>query len=110
MQNKLTAISENGGGTVPAHWSLEPNYPNPFNANTVLPFQAANASANAALQIYNLQGQKIRTLLDGPLGPGFREAIWNGRDASGQIVASGVYLYRLQAGSIALTRKLLFLR
>ena len=107
---RLTAISENGGGPVPSHWSLEPNYPNPFNANTVLPFQAANASANAALQIYNLQGQKIRTLLEGPVGPGYREAIWDGRDASGQIVASGVYLYRLQAGSIALTRKLLFLR
>ena len=90
-----TAVEATTGPT-PASWSLLPNYPNPFNAGTILPFIAPN-SAPAALHIYNLHGQKIRTLTTGPVAAGYGEVAWDGRDHSGQVVASGVYLYRLEA-------------
>ena len=107
---QLTAVAETGNGSVPSDWSLRQNYPNPFNSSTVLPFQAPTSIANAALHIYNLQGQKVRTLVEGPVIAGDREISWDGQDQNGRIVASGVYLYRLKTGSIDLTRKLLFLR
>ncbi len=107
---RLTAVAETGNGSVPSDWFLRQNYPNPFNSSTVLPFQAPASTADVALHIYNLQGQKVRTLAEGPVIAGYREITWNGRDQNGRIVASGVYLYRLKIGSIDLTRKLLFLR
>jgi hypothetical protein len=107
---RLTAITEADNGSAPTEWSLRQNYPNPFNSGTVLPFQAPASIAHAALHIYNLQGQKIRTLIEGPVVAGYREITWDGRDHTGHIVASGVYLYRLETDSVDLTRKLLFLR
>ncbi|HIL11135.1 MAG TPA: DUF2330 domain-containing protein, partial [Candidatus Latescibacteria bacterium] len=107
---RLTAVAETGNGSVPSDWFLRQNYPNPFNSSTVLPFQAPASTADVALHIYNLQGQKVRTLAEGPVIAGYREITWDGRDQNGRIVASGVYLYRLKIGSIDLTRKLLFLR
>ncbi len=103
-----TAIEATTGST-PVSWSLLPNYPNPFNAGTILPFLAPD-SAPAALHIYNLHGQKVRTLTTGQVAAGYGEAAWDGRDHSGHVVASGVYLYRLETEGVELTRKLLFLR
>ena len=103
-----TAIEATAGPT-PTSWSLLPNYPNPFNAGTILPF-IAPGSAPAALHIYNLHGQKVRTLATGQVAAGYGEVAWDGRDHSGRVVASGVYLYRLETEGLELTRKLLFLR
>ena len=103
-----TAVEATAAPT-PASWSLLPNYPNPFNAGTILPFIAPD-SAPAVLHIYNLHGQKVRTLTIGQVAAGYGEVAWDGRDHSGQVVASGVYLYRLETEGVELTRKLLFLR
>ena len=103
-----TAIEATAAPT-PTSWSLLPNYPNPFNAGTILPFLAPD-SAPAALHIYNLHGQKVRTLTTDQVAAGYGEVAWDGRDHSGQVVASGVYLYRLETEGVELTRKLLFLR
>ena len=103
-----TAIEATAGPT-PTGWSLLPNYPNPFNAGTILPFIAPD-SAPAALCIYNLHGQQVRTLATDQAAAGYGEVAWDGRDHSGQVVASGVYFYRLETEGVELTRKLLFLR
>jgi len=103
-----TAIEATAGST-PTGWSLLPNYPNPFNAGTILPFIAPD-STPAALCIYNLHGQQIRTLTTAQAAAGYGEVAWDGRDHSGHIVASGVYFYRLETEGMELTRKLLFLR
>ncbi len=63
-----------------------------------------------ALHVYNLQGQRIRTLIEGPVPAGYGEVSWDGRDQGGRPVAGGVYLYRLETGTVKETRKLLFLR
>ena len=95
--------------STPSDWTLLQNYPNPFNGSTVLPFQAPR-SARVALHVYNLQGQRVRTLIDGSVPAGYGEAAWDGRDQGGRPVAGGVYLYRLETGGFRETRKLLFLR
>ena len=107
---RLTTVTETGDDAGPSAWSLAQNYPNPFNSGTVLPFEAPRATTAAALHIYNLLGQKVRTLVAGPVIAGYHEVRWDGRDEQGLFVASGVYLYRLEVDSVELTRKLLFLR
>ncbi len=77
---------------------LYPNYPNPFNPSTTIRYQLATDD-RVSLKIYNTLGQEIRTLVSGRKEAGVHDVTWNGRDHAGHIVASGVYIYRLQAGS-----------
>ena len=95
--------------STPSEWTLLQNYPNPFNGTTILPFTAPHP-ARLALHVYNLQGQRVRTLIDGPVPAGYGEVAWDGRDEGGRPVAGGVYFYRLEAGTVKETRKLLYLR
>ena len=88
---------------------LEPNYPNPVNSGTEIPFALA-LPAQVELTIYNVAGQKVRTLLHGTRGAGNHQVRWDGRGESGRELSSGVYLYRLRAGAGVQTRKLLLLR
>ena len=105
-----TAVETAGApASTPADWALQQNYPNPFNQGTVLSFHAPRPS-EAALHIYNLQGQKVRTLFQGQVAAGYGKVHWDGLDQHGRLAASGVYLYRLETGAVELTRKLLFLR
>ena len=82
------------GGARPEGFSLGPNYPNPFNPATVIPYHLA-ASAHVRLEVFNLLGQRVATLVDGPRPAGSHTAMWNATDAAGQAVGAGVYLYRL---------------
>ena len=75
---RLTAVETAGtAAAVPEDWALLQNYPNPFNQGTVLSFVAPR-SAHAALHVYNLRGQKVRTLVDGPVPAGRRQVAWDG--------------------------------
>lgn len=87
------------------------NYPNPFNPETWIPYQLAK-SADVTLTIYDLQGKLIRQLALGHQPAGIyqsrnRSAYWDGRNAHGELVASGVYFYTLTAGDFTATRKML---
>ncbi|MBI2502319.1 MAG: immune inhibitor A [Candidatus Latescibacteria bacterium] len=104
---EITAVEE--AGTVPQRFSLEPNYPNPFNPTTTIRFSLPQRG-EVELAIYNLLGQKATTLVKGMQESGMRQVVWDGRDEQGRELASGVYLYRLQAGAEVETRKLLLLR
>ena len=108
--SRPTAVeSASAPASTPADWALLQNYPNPFNRGTVLSFHAPRP-AEAALRVYNLRGQKVRTLFEGRVAAGYRKVHWDGLDRHGRLAASGVYLYRLETGGLELTRKLLFLR
>jgi flagellar hook assembly protein FlgD len=65
---------------------------------------------NASLRVYDVSGRLIRSLVDGRLPAGMHEVMWNGRDENGAMAASGVYFYRLSAGEIVQTRKMVLLR
>jgi len=71
------------------------NYPNPFNPETKIVFDLPE-SGNVKLEIYNIKGQKIKTLLDCYMSPGRSEMLWNSKDDNGKRVSSGVYFYKLQ--------------
>ncbi len=100
--------------TVPKETKLYPNFPNPFNPETWIPYQLAEA-AEVHISIYDVKGQPVRGL---PIG--FREAgsytsqseavYWNGRNDIGQLVTSGIYFYTLSAGDFSETRKMLILK
>lgn len=80
--------------TMPDHMSIEGNYPNPFNARTVIRFTLPELS-RTMLTIVNISGRRVRTLINDRMLSGVQEVRWDGRDDSGQPVASGVYLCRL---------------
>ena len=86
-----------GGRALPARFALGPNYPNPFNPATIIPYQLA-ASSQVRLEVFNLLGQRIATLVDGERPAGFHTATWHATDAAGRAVGAGVYIYRMTVG------------
>ena len=101
----FTAIAEESAPFLPANFHLGLNYPNPFNPQTTIPFDLS-ASARVRLQVYNLLGQPVRSLVEGSLSAGAHRVGWDGRDARGQPVSAGMYLYRLEAGAWSATGKM----
>ncbi len=90
---------------------LEQNYPNPFNSETTIGYQLSPAGAGEVeVSIYNLRGQKVRTLARAPQPAGRYEVKWNGRDDAGREAASGFYICRLRASPFVQNRKMLLLR
>ncbi len=101
-----------GGPVLPAVFSLAQNRPNPFNPSTAISYsvpQSAGA-ATVSLKVYNISGRLVRVLAQGPAIPGEHTVYWDGADRRGREVSSGVYIYRLQAGGKALTRKMVLLK
>jgi hypothetical protein len=94
---------------LPGSFFLAQNYPNPFNASTVVAFNLPRP-ASAALEIYNLAGESVRTITRGLLQPGKNQITWDGLDQRGSEVSSGIYFYRLRAGEWSQTRRLSLLR
>jgi len=94
---------------VPTEFALQLNYPNPFNPSTTIKYQIAN-DASVNLDIWNLQGQKIRTLVGKEQKSGYYSVVWDGRNDAGQTVSTGLYLYRVQAGSFVATHKMLMIK
>ncbi|MEW6750440.1 MAG: FlgD immunoglobulin-like domain containing protein [Candidatus Latescibacterota bacterium] len=98
--NVSTAVTEVEGAAVPSDYALGNCYPNPFNPSTTIEFAIPQRAGEAAvtLAVFNAAGQRVNTLVAGRLQPGQYAATWDGMDASGQHVSSGVYLYRLHVG------------
>jgi hypothetical protein len=104
-----TAVHEEPGAAQPAAVHLQPNYPNPFNSGTQIRFQLPGP-APVRLTLFDVQGRAVATLLQERRAAGSHTVAWDGRDARGESAASGVYVCRLQAGSLVTARKLLLLR
>ena len=85
------------------------NSPNPFNPETGIDFQVLRPGA-VRLEVFDLQGRLVRTLQDGALGAGTYRRVFDGRDEAGAPLASGVYVYRLQAGGGEESRRMLLLK
>jgi len=107
--NDVTKACESGPvfkqitGLVPSRLALT-NYPNPFNPTTGISFSLP-AAADVRLDIFNIMGQRIATLVDGTLNAGVHTFAWDGAN-----LASGVYMYRLTAGDLIETRKMMLLK
>ncbi|MFO7659628.1 MAG: FlgD immunoglobulin-like domain containing protein, partial [Candidatus Cloacimonadaceae bacterium] len=89
--------------------SLAQNYPNPFKNTTSITFDLSKDS-EVTLNIYNIKGQLVKTLVQGMTKSGNHSLDWSGDDHNGKKVSTGLYFYKLQSGEKAITRKLLLLR
>ncbi len=105
----VTGVSELEPG-LPRDIQLLQNSPNPFNTGTVISFEIASGDNRFELAIYDIQGRKVLTLAAGTRTPGTHTVNWDGTDASGAPVSSGVYIYRLSAGSTNIARKLIHIK
>lgn len=94
---------------LPTEFSLGDNYPNPFNPTTTINF-ALPEDASVTLEVYDTMGRRIATLMSSQLAAGRYEAQWNGRNEAGAPVASGIYLYRIKAGSFTETKTMLLMK
>jgi len=110
FQNPLyTKIEDHKKPLLPDQLVLYPNYPNPFNPSTTIEYELPK-SGPVRLTIYNLLGQKVRTLLNARQNAGRHHVVWDGCDETCRPVSSGVYYYRLEAGVTTQTKKMMLLR
>jgi hypothetical protein len=93
----------------PSDFQLSQNYPNPFNAATNIEFAVIKAT-RVTLEVFNIVGQKVKTLVDQDMKPGTYVADWDSKDENGQPVSSGIYFYRMQAGDFSDMKKMLLLK
>ncbi len=94
---------------LPQNFSLEQNYPNPFNPTTQIKFNLPKQS-EVSLKIYDMLGREVASLVNGEMNAGTHLLTWDGKDNSGNLVASGVYFYRITAGEFVDTKKMVLVR
>jgi hypothetical protein len=104
----FTGVKEVASST-PATYSLSQNYPNPFNPSTRIVVDIP-VRGSVLIAVYNIIGQRVATLMDGEYDAGRYEVTWNGKDDRGLYAATGVYLYRLDARNVSITKKMLLLK
>jgi hypothetical protein len=109
VSERQVATQVTANEALPEEVELLQNYPNPFNARTSIPFRLSE-SARVELRVLDLLGQTVDILVNEVLTAGHHTIRWDATPASGQMLASGVYFYRLRVGDRALTRRLMLLR
>jgi hypothetical protein len=94
---------------VPAKFALYQNYPNPFNPITKIRYGLPK-ECDVKLAVFDIHGELVRWIVVKNQQPGYYEVIWDGRNNAGQMVASGIYLYRIQAATYVKTQKMVLLK
>jgi hypothetical protein len=106
----VTSVTDNSTG-LPITFELEQNYPNPFNPTTLIAYSIDHPiGVPVSLKIFNLNGQSVKTLVQGTHQAGKYQVKWDGTDDNGHRLASGIYVYRLTAGNTTKAKKLSLLR
>jgi M6 family metalloprotease-like protein len=108
--NFSPSVSDADETMLPTKTALLNNYPNPFNPETIIHFQVADANENVRIEIFNIRGQLVRTLANNTYIAGEHSVVWNGTDDYGQSVAGGIYFYRLTTEDFSTTRKMILLK
>lgn len=109
LYDVVTSVKKQTGTEIPADFGLSRNFPNPFNGQTNIEFRVA-AKSLIKLDVYNILGQKIKTLVNEEKQPGFYMADWNGKNNSGENVNSGIYFIKFDSGSFSQTKKMILLK
>lgn len=104
----VTGTPKQSNSPAPVHFSLKQNYPNPFNPTTVIEYELPKIG-QVTLTVLNLLGQKVRRFVRQEQQAGLYRIVWDGRDHSGNRVAPGIYIYRLQTASLTVTRRMVLL-
>ena len=103
------AVEAGPEAPLPLRFKIHPNYPNPFNTATTIRFEMPQQET-VRLTVYDLLGRAIRTLHDGPLEAGRHRIVWDGQSDARQPVATGVYFYRIEAGSFSASKTMMVVR
>ncbi len=109
VQNGTDVKGETGSREKPSEFTLFQNHPNPFNQSTKIEFTLAK-SGFVILNIYDILGRRVRTLVSEHLSSGYKSVLWDGKNDSGKDVASGIYFYQLRIGDFSQTKKLVLLK
>ncbi len=104
-----STVSVDGGIALPKTFSLQQNFPNPFNPDTMIKYGLPNRS-NVSLVIYDARGRELITLIQGERSAGYHSARWDGRQRSGAKLSTGIYFARLQADEYSSVIKMVYLR
>jgi len=116
IEDSTLGIGDPGSGApgIPHAFTLSQNYPNPFNPLTVIAFdipgEGSPAPVRTKLEVFDVRGRLVTVLLEDDLAPGRYSVQWNGRSDRGETMSSGIYFYRLDAGSFYSTRKMMLLK
>ncbi len=105
-----TAVGVDDVESIPAVFALHQNYPNPFNPSTQISFDIPEGMEHITLNIYNILGKKVNTLVSGVVNPGRYTLAWDAVDTEGNSVASGIYFYELRSESFIARKKMLLIR
>ena len=104
------AMATDESGTIPDEFALHQNYPNPFNPSTQISFDIPQGREFVMLNVYNILGQNVSTLVNSVMSPGKYTMEWNATDEIGNPVASGIYFYELRSKSFTSRKKMLLIR
>ena len=107
----ITVVYEMGIETelIPTVYALKDNYPNPFNPRTTLKYDLPE-QAHVNIDIYDMLGRQVKTLMDQTQDAGYRSVIWDATNDYGKPVSAGIYLYQIQAGEYMQTKKMVLLK
>ncbi len=105
----LTNIINNGEASIPVEYYLSQNYPNPFNMETRIEF-GLPITSDVEINIYNILGQRIKTIINKEMSAGKHIIKWNGKNDGGSVVSSGVYIYQMKANQFIANKKLMLLK
>ncbi len=103
------AVAIGGSAQLPTQWALDQNYPNPFNPETEIRFSIPR-TADVKLTVFNILGQKVRSLVNARMEPGYYKARWDGRNNAGVKVSSGIYIYRFESAGFVKDMKMILLK
>jgi hypothetical protein len=106
---RVPTSADEPGVQIPREFALEQNYPNPFNPSTRIVY-ALKEQSNVLLKVYDVLGREIRTLVNEEQVAGLKEVVWDGRNESGKQVASGIYIYHLQANDFTKSMKMILMK
>jgi hypothetical protein len=106
----IGSVTAVGPTTDPERFALRQNTPNPFNPTTEIGYDIPTGGGKVTIRVYDVAGRLVRTLVDERRPAGRHAVPWDGRNAGGEPVATGVYFYRMQAGSFVQTRKMVLLK
>ena len=105
----IDVVSTEDTDTPSFETKLSSNYPNPFNPSTTINF-SVKAETHVSIEIYNLRGQKVKTLVDREYKAGQHTKVWNGKDDNSKDVTSGIYFYKMRSGRYTSTKKMILLK
>jgi hypothetical protein len=107
VQILITSVGDDLG--IPVDFALHQNHPNPFNPSTSIKYELPSA-VHVKIAVYNTLGMLVATLIDDQQDAGYHSVVWDGKDFTGNTVASGIYLYKMEAGDRSFSKKMMFIK